>query len=207
MQMPFHGLIILALASCQPVANPGDPLQPVTGGTDVVQATPTPLEGPQGDFDFDAEDRPVNELGATIDSESSEEELLALQARANGLDPDELSAPEPAPAPAPEPVAPAPLQAPAAVPAWDPTQPISGGSWGIRLLATLHDVQPPRAVLGLPDGEEIVVQAGTFVEDHRLVVMAVGRDVVQVSRVTPQGFYARVETETLQALYAPDGGN
>jgi hypothetical protein len=200
--MPFHGVIVLALVSCQQIPNPGDPLQPVAMVAGAAVSTPAPLGGPQGDFDFDAEDRPENEVGVTIDSESSEEDLLALQARANGLDPDELTAPEPTPAPVPEVQVQVPV--PVEVPVWDPTQPLSGGSWGIRLLATLHDVQPPRAVLGLPDGQEIVVQAGTFVEAHRLVVMAVGRDVVQVSRVTPQGFYAQVETETLQALFAPD---
>jgi len=200
-RVALHSVILVALAACKPMANPGDPLQPVPVSTAAATSAPAPLGGPQGDFDFEGEDRPADEFDLTAEDVATEEDLLALQARANGVDPAELSAAEPAPVATPP--APSPTPEPMVIPEWDPSQPLAEGSWGVRLLATLHDVQPPRAVLGLPDGEEIVVQPGTFVEGHRLVVMAVGRDVIQLSRITPQGFYAKVETETLQSLFAP----
>jgi len=206
-QIAAYGLIFVGLVACKPLPNPGDPLQPVrvTSAAGEPVAEPAEVTGPQGDFDFEGQDRPDGELGGTVDSEMSDEDLLELQARANGLDPSELSKPGPEPEPTAVPIA-APL-APVAIPEWDPTQPLPSGSWGVRLLATLHDVQPPRAVIGLPDGEEIVVQPGTFIEAHRLVVIAVGRDVIQLSKVTPQGFYAKVETQTIQSLFPPAAAN
>ena len=50
------------------------------------------------------------------------------------------------------------------------------------------------------DGTELVVQPGQMLPEHNLVVLAVGGDAIQVARVTPQGFYAKVETETVGAL-------
>jgi hypothetical protein len=209
-QIALWTLIATGLVGCKFMDNPGDPLSSVEVTAPVGEAPAAPM-GPQGDFDFDGQDRPESEMGADIDRELSDEDLLALQARANGLDPDKLSAPEPAPAApalaAPAPVVAVPMAAPNAVPVWDPAMPLPTGSWGVKLLATLHDVQPPRAVLGLPDGAEIVVQPGTFIVEHRLVVIAVGRDVIQLSKVTPQGFYAKVETETIQSLFPPAAAN
>ncbi len=198
------GLILVGLSACQDMQNPGDPFSPVpvSASGETTRAAPVPLGGPQGDFDFEGEDRPQSELPG-IDGDATDAELLALQARANGLDPSDLTAPAPGPAM----VAPVAPLAPVVVPEWDPTQPLPSGSWGVRLLATLHDVQPPRAVLGLPGGEEIVVQPGSFIEAHRLVVIAVGRDVIQLSKVTPQGFYAKVETQTIQSLFPPAAAN
>jgi hypothetical protein len=75
----------------------------------------------------------------------------------------------------------------------------------VRVLATLLDIQPPRAILGLPDGAEQVVQPGAMLPEQGLVVLAIGRDAVQLAKVTPQGFYAAVRTETVQALYPNTG--
>ena len=33
------------------------------------------------------------------------------------------------------------------------------------------------------------------------MVLAIGRDAVQIAKVTPAGFYARVQTDTVRALY------
>ena len=203
----LYGVLLVGLAACVPMENPGDPFQPVmVAAAKVVpaRASAAPATGPQGDFDFDAEDRPEPELSG-LDSEMSDDELLALQARAIGLHPSDLT--KPAPVPAPTPTAMPANPAPIVVPEWDPAQPLPAGSWGVRLLATLHDVQPPRAVLGLPGGEEIVVQPGSFIEAQHLVVIAVGRDIIQLSKVTPQGFYAKVETQTIQSLFPAGSAN
>jgi hypothetical protein len=63
------------------------------------------------------------------------------------------------------------------------------------------DAQPPRAILGLPDGRELVVTPGTLLPDARLVVMAVGRDMVQIAEVTPVGDHADVVSRTLTPMY------
>ena len=43
-----------------------------------------------------------------------------------------------------------------AAPAWTPGTPVLG-SWGVRLVSTVTNAQPPRAILGLPSGEEVEV--------------------------------------------------
>ncbi len=78
-------------------------------------------------------------------------------------------------------------------------------SWGVRLVSTLPDTQPPRAVLALGSGEEVVVEPGSILPSERVVVMAVGRDAVQVAYIRPDGDHARIDTVTLQALYQRTG--
>ena len=88
-------------------------------------------------------------------------------------------------------------------------EPVATGSfeteplhWGVRLLAIVPRTQPPRAVLGLVSGEEVVVEPGSFVPDARVVVLAVGSDAVQVAYVEPHGDRTHVRTETLLPLHA-----
>jgi hypothetical protein len=77
------------------------------------------------------------------------------------------------------------------------------GGWPVRLVKTIPDAQPPRAVLGLPSGKEIVVTPGTMISDEGLglVVLAVGPSRVQLSQVTPQGDHASITSFTLDAMY------
>jgi hypothetical protein len=88
---------------------------------------------------------------------------------------------------------------------WDPRVPLPQVSFGVRVLAVVLDVQPPRAMLALPDGREVVVQPGTMLPADGLVILAIGRDAVQVAKFTPAGYYATVQTYTVQAMYAPAG--
>jgi hypothetical protein len=80
-------------------------------------------------------------------------------------------------------------------------RPLSAG-WPLRLVSTLTTTQPPRAILGLPDGEEIVVTAGEMVPKHNVVVMAVGQDRVQLAQVSPSGDHAQVSELVLVAQYS-----
>jgi hypothetical protein len=82
-----------------------------------------------------------------------------------------------------------------------PDVPTATGSFGIRVLATLTDVQPPRAILGMPDGSEVVLQPGGMIQAAHLVVLAIGRSGVQVATIEPQGWATRVETAMLPVLY------
>jgi hypothetical protein len=81
-----------------------------------------------------------------------------------------------------------------------------GPGWGVRLVATLPAAQPPRAVLGLPTGIEVVVSPGSMVPEVGVVVIAVGQGTVDLALVTPEGDHARVEQRTLHAQYqGPEG--
>ena len=75
------------------------------------------------------------------------------------------------------------------------------GGWPLRLVSTVADAQPPRAILGLPDGREVVVSPGTMVPEVGVVVMSVGRSQVEVARVMPAGDHALVSSQTLSAQY------
>jgi len=99
-------------------------------------------------------------------------------------------------------VAPMPAPASAALP---PSARAAGAAWGIRLVATLAQTQPPRAVLGFGNGEERVVEPGTMLPAHGLVVMAVGEDVVQLAEVRAAGDRATVHTFDVQAHYGWNG--
>jgi hypothetical protein len=72
--------------------------------------------------------------------------------------------------------------------------------WGLRLVSTINDTTPPRAVLALTTGEEIVVRAGQMLPDAQMVILAVGQDVIQVANITPDGDRALVESVTLNAF-------
>ena len=194
----------VAVMACDPIPPSGDifaprpvaavaqaaPVAPAAADTEAVDA---PVD--DGSFDFDSEDRKDDEAsGEAVDP-------LQLQARLFGADPSALPAPAPAPAPAPEtaPAAAAPVMG-MAPPVWNAGQPLEG-SWGIRLVAVVSNVQPPRAVIALSDGTEVVVQPGDMLPEHRIVVMAVGANAVQLAHVNPEGFYASVRTETIASLY------
>lgn len=185
-------LSLLTLLACEPVPSSGRILEPVRVTSHAPAAAPAAPTGSQGDFDFESEDRQAN-------GEEGEQDPIALQARLLGLSPDQITRPPPTPEPAPAPAAPA---VPAvAAPIWDPSRPLPDVQFGVRVLGVLLDLQPPRAIIGLPDGREQVVTPGAMLPAEGLVVLAIGRDAVQVARVTPSGFYARVDTETIRALY------
>jgi len=84
---------------------------------------------------------------------------------------------------------------------WATTLDFQAG-WGVRLITTVAlENNPPQAYLGLPDGEKAWVQAGDLLAEPRLVVLAVGRDMVQLARITPAGDHATIQSETLSAMY------
>ena len=201
----FGGPALLALAlvvaGCEPLPPTGDPLKPLPAKTTTSAPRTSPAPSSTGasgggyDFDEDAGDIETTE-------ELTPTQLLA---RAQGLEP----VPEPRPVPAPAPVAGAPslgtLGMATATPMrpmqpWDPATALPV-EWGVSLVSTVIDTQPPRAILGLPDGTEVFVTPGSFLPEQRLVVMAIGRNAVQLSRIVPQGFSARVETQNLTSLY------
>jgi hypothetical protein len=77
----------------------------------------------------------------------------------------------------------------------------SATSWPVRLVSTLPQAQPPRAILGLPDGREQVVSPGAILPEQGLVVMSVTADRVQLAQVRPAGDHATIETIEIGAQY------
>lgn len=96
----------------------------------------------------------------------------------------------------PAPAAKTPIAAPAPTTMGLPSDP-----WPVRLVATLPEAQPPRAILGLPSGEERVVSPGSILPDQGLVVMSVSKDKVQLAKITPAGDHATILSTELQAQY------
>ena len=76
----------------------------------------------------------------------------------------------------------------------------SQNEWPMRLVKTEMQLNPPRAILGLPNGEEIVIRSGTFIDDYKLVVMGIGTRSVSLAKVLPQGDHASIETIQLFSL-------
>ncbi len=71
----------------------------------------------------------------------------------------------------------------------------------VRLVSTLPQAQPPRAVLGLPDGSEVVVAPGSVLGPQGLVVLAVMDGRVQLARVHAAGDHAQIDNIELTAQY------
>lgn len=77
----------------------------------------------------------------------------------------------------------------------------AAGGWPLRLVSTTPGAQPPRAILGLPDGQELVVRPGTMVPAAGVVVMSVGAGSVELARILPAGDHALVQSQTLTPQY------
>lgn len=186
-------LLVSMFAGCEQIAPSGNPLEPVVAETS-LEPVPT-------DPDLSAET--AEETEEDVFSISSEE-LLAI---ANGDDPS--AAPEPVAVPPPE-EPPAVEEEPPPPPAIEqpapPAQPSAwsealGKAWPVRLVTTVPNASPPRAILGLPDGREVVVNPGSMVPDMGLVVVAIAPNSAEVARIAPAGDHATIETMTLRAQY------
>ncbi|MAA79060.1 MAG: hypothetical protein CL916_07340 [Deltaproteobacteria bacterium] len=77
---------------------------------------------------------------------------------------------------------------------------ISLEQWPLRVVKTEVGLNPPRAILGLPNGEEVVIRPGMQLPEENLVVMSIGSKAVVLARIHTEGDYARVEHLTLPSL-------
>jgi hypothetical protein len=192
-----HAWIALLLVACETTPSSGHPFTPVK-----VASALEPIVDDGGEPWFDEQPAVIissEEMDAVLDAEAKGEPMAAPVAE---------PAAEPAAAPAAETVA-APVVAPAVAvaavtaPGLAPSQPMvmGGAAWPVRLVRTLPDTLPPRAILGLPDGREIVVTPGSMVPDQGLVVVAIGRQSAQLARVSAQGDHAAIQPMMLNAQY------
>ena len=186
--------IILMLIGCEPVTPSGNPLEPATVAPSASQPAAIPAEQDVADEAKETAD----EEGEGTFTISSEE----LNQLANG----ELPTKE-------EPVAEEPEEKANAEDAADTppvakTEPESSGwsqavgkAWPVRLVTTVPNASPPRAILGLPNGKEIVVNPGSMVPDMGLVVVAISPNSAEIARIAPAGDHATIESMTLRAQY------
>lgn len=177
----------LALAACEATEPSGRLFSP-------APVEVSPAAAPGEDLTFTEEPR------LTLSSEEMAKGTVAIGTAA-GVNADDLPVPAgtealPAGAAAPAPMAAAPSVA-APVALGLPTT-----LWPVRLVSTIPQAQPPRAILGLPDGSERVVSPGSMVPEVGIVVMAVTADRVQLARVSPAGDHAAIESMEISAQYA-----
>ena len=187
-------LFLTFLAACEQVAPSGNPLKPVQ-----VQAVSSDVEA----VGVPAATPPEEEEVFTISSEE-------LQAIAEGTDPAApVEGTEDPPAEgaalADPPVAASaagqeqsPPPQPKASQGW-PKQ--VADAWPVRLVTTVPNASPPRAILGLPDGREVVVNPGSMVPDMGLVVVAISPNSAELAKILPAGDHATIESITLTAQY------
>ncbi len=74
------------------------------------------------------------------------------------------------------------------------------GAWPVQLVEILGTT-PPRGVLRLPSGEEIVIETGSLIPDAGLVVMAIGSKSVSLVKVSVSGDRSSLEPIYLTPLY------
>lgn len=201
--------LVLLLGGCAQVEPSGGLFEPAPGSGAAVKAADAEPSDPavaatptaDGGFDFEADGRDADDGESSSDGEPDLGRLAAGLGIDDSLDvttPPATTAPPPAAAP---PTAPPPTPPPAPVMSgWEPGTPLDG-SFGVRLVSTVVEGTPPRAILGMPDGSEVVVKPGTMLAEHQLVVLAIGRNAVQVAEVVPSGDHARVTTQVLSSLY------
>ena len=80
------------------------------------------------------------------------------------------------------------------------SDPLSSNNMPFVLVDLLETV-PPRAVLMLPSGEEIVVKAGMLIPEFNMIVLAVGTKSATLVRVSGAGDTSDMEPLRLTPLY------
>jgi hypothetical protein len=185
-------LLVPFLWACEPMESSGHIFTPAQTKEPTLAVAPDPA------LAFPTEEKiklSSEQLAAGTTSPADAGKTLAAAA---GVDPSTLPAePEVADAaPVPTPASPAPDAATALPPVGLPSSP-----WPVRLLSTIPQAQPPRAVIGLPSGEEKVVSPGSILADQGLVVMSVTADRVQLAKIEAAGDHANIQTLDVAAQY------
>lgn len=179
------------LAGCESMEPSGQILEPVRAPVVAAPVEPAPVEPAA------PAEEPVKTDEFTISSEQMQE-----NAAQDGTDSVAVAVAAVSGAPEPEVPAPAVVPEPAPAPA-----PVATGipaallGFPLRLVKTIPEAQPPRAILALQDGREVVVTPGQLLPDPGVIVLAIGRDNLQLARVEPAGDKANISALTLTAQY------
>ena len=192
-------LLLVPVLGCEPMDDPGSPWSPVPVS---AQAPAAGTLEPVGALEVPVVD-PMFDVPEPVVIHSSELGQAGAQSPADpAVDGPDVDL---QPAPAEEAVAeaePAPVELAQPDPAhqgFAQLAPAAVGGWPLRLVATVPGAQPPRAILGLPGGAEVVVTPGTMLPDAGVVVMAIGSGSVDLAEVRPAGDNAVVSGRTLQS--------
>lgn len=183
-------MVLSILFACQQMPATGNPLAPAPVAQKAAPkpagTAPKAQPSSEGGFDFDADAK-------EIENTELPDDPIAILAAQQGLEVPQTPAMDAPPA------YDEPPQQELALPA--AFAPDTSVDWGLRLVSTVHNVEPPRAILGLPDGTETIVTAGAMLPEINAVVMAVGRQQIDVAYISPAGYQARVETRRITALF------
>ena len=186
------------LVACEQVAPSGNPLKPVSVD---VSVEPSVESDDALDEEEDVFTISNEELAAVVTGEEEGDEEDSNGQGAADPNPETTQEQGPTGSPsapavqAEAAVAPPP---PAATPGW-PGQ--TAKAWPVRLVTTIPNASPPRAILGLPDGREVVVNPGSMVPDLGIVVVAISPNSAELAKVAPAGDHATIESMTLTAQY------
>ncbi len=184
------------LFACQQVSPEGNPLEPVTIAASVPAVEPAPepvgqttaAENDEAVFTLSSEDMAAA-LNGTPEGASDPPDA------SNGVGLDTEALEEAAAAPTAPTTPPSDATARAGWPAQ------GAMAWPVRLVTTVPNASPPRAILGLPDGREVVVNPGSMVPDFGIVVVAISPNSADLAKVAPAGDHATIESVTLTAQY------
>ena len=191
-------LFASVLVGCEQVAPDGDPLKPVIVDVSEPKEASAEMEEAESEED-EVFSISSEELAAIADGASVEEKPTKVVETAVPQKDAPVAETVQSP-PTVEPVAPVAPAAPAA-PMNNGWGEVIGKAWPVRLVTTVPNATPPRAILGLPDGREVVVNPGSMVPDMGLVVVAIAPNSAEVARIAPAGDHATIETMTLRAQY------
>lgn len=175
--------LAVLMLGCEPMNPSGNPLQPAAVATSIPELRPVAPKAP-----------PITPEEQAVFSISSEE-LHRGPTSAGTPTATSETPPKDTPKPAPAEAAPTPTPTPAT------PDPAVAMRWPVRLVTTVPHATPPRAILGLPDGREVVVNPGSMVPDLGLVVIAIAPGSAELARIAPVGDHATIQSLTLQAQY------
>ena len=203
----FMTLIYLTLFACTQMENPGEPFAPVKivtkkKDTTIVAAEDSdPAFQTTGEVLFSSEPKetdakkaiPLEEQNRPVAKDVSEDSAFENERSENTENTVQdvaLSTP----------ISESASQIPDRIPASTQMIPSTMMQWPLRVVKTQAELSPPRAILGLPNGEEIVVRPGMQLPKEGLVIMGIGKTAVIVAKVIPQGDHAKIESITLPSL-------
>lgn len=167
-------LLSAVLVACQSMPSSGGVFAPVSVESNAPAAAPA-----AADSRFDLEAEPF-----TITSDELAE---------NATGATKPAADEIAPTESDEPALPALAPAAVGVPAF--------AQFPVRLVSTIPNAQPPRAIIGLPSGQEVVVAPGSMLASEGLVVMSISAGRVQLAKINAAGDHAQIDALEITAQY------
>ena len=184
---------------CEFQKEPGKPFAPIelpkkskkeTPAPPIKQETKEKLVLDADDFD----DEPTKEKEVTTKSDKNQNQVAKTDKKSKPQIQESQSDP-------PLAVLPISSQYPINNPPTLPPSPyaFSLQDWPIIVIDTSYNLNPPRALLGLPTGEEVSVQAGQMLPKYNLVVMAIGTKTVDFVRISQIGSQTKVEPLQLVA--------